>query len=144
MKTILRYVADKEYQSVNEHGNTLDIDMYSGNEKSHQSPMEMLLSAVSACAAVDVVEILKKKRKTVEDLIISAEGNRNPVPPRYFTDVTLHFSLVSPDTDEDTLEKVVALTIEKYCSVASTIDGRTKISHTVTILKEKEGLHANS
>jgi putative redox protein len=144
MKTTLRYIADKEYQSVNEHGNAVDIDMYIGDEKSHQSPMELLLSAVSACAAVDVIEILKKKRKTVEDLKITAEGNRNPVPPRYFTDVTLHFSLVSPDTDEETLEKVVALTIEKYCSVASTIDGRTKITHTVSVLKQKEGLHANS
>ncbi|MGB3179831.1 MAG: OsmC family protein [Cyclobacteriaceae bacterium] len=143
MKTRLHYIADKEYQSVNEHGNTLSIDMYNGKEKAHQSPMELLLSAVTACAAVDVVEILKKKRKTIDDLRVSAEGNRNPEPPRYFTDVALHFTLVSPDTDKETLEKVVALTIDKYCSVASTIDGKANLSYSVEIVK-KEELHAGS
>lgn len=144
MKTTLQYLADKEYESVNEHGNRIKIDMYAGEEKSHQSPMELVLSAIAACAAVDIVEILKKKRKTVEDMNIQTEGTRRQDPPRYFTDVHVHVSLVSPDTDEETLRKVVALTLEKYCSVASTIDGKAKITHSVTVASEKKLSHADS
>ncbi|MFA0960713.1 OsmC family protein [Roseivirga sp. BDSF3-8] len=122
----------------------MKIDMRSAPEKSGHSPMELLLSAISACAAVDIVEILKKKRKTVEDLIISAEGDRNAEPPRYYTAVRLHFTLVSPDTDAETLKKVVALGVDKYCSVASSINKTTNISYTTEVLREKVGLNANS
>lgn len=61
MQLITRYLADNEFEAINESGNRLPIDMHAPADKQHFSPMQLLLAATGACAAVDIVEILKKK-----------------------------------------------------------------------------------
>ncbi len=121
--TVVTYKSELEYQSVNPQGNTVEIDMYGPEQKQHQSPTELLLSATAACSAVDVIQILQKKRKTIEGLQVVANGNRRTENPKYFTDILLTFKLSSPDTSLEELEKVVALSVDKYCSVAATVRG---------------------
>lgn len=132
-KTTTRYISEYEYEATNPSGNTVKIDMYPDEEKQAQSPMELLLSAASACAAVDVVGMLKKKRKIVADLTIETVGQRNETHPRYYTHIHLQFILVSPDTTQEELAKVVQLAVGKYCSVASTLQGVAEITHESTI-----------
>ena len=127
MKTTTRYIDEYEYESVNEAGNSVKMDMYPAEQKQHQSPMEILLSAVGACAAVDMIGILKKKRKTVNDLVIESDGTRRNEFPKYFTNIDMKFILTSPDTSVEEFEKTVALTLEKYCSVSATLAGVAKI-----------------
>lgn len=129
MKTVTRYVADREYESLNESGNIVKMDMYPKEQKKHHSPMELLLSAAAGCAAVDVVEILKKKRKTVHHLSVETEGVRREEYPKYFLSVNMNFILDSPDTTPEELAKVVALSVEKYCSVASSLTEKVKVTH---------------
>ena len=121
MKTTTTFVADYEFQSVNETGNVIDIDMYSAGEKKHMSPTELLLSALSACASVDLVQMLKKRRKTVNALSVEADGIRRDENPRGFTDITLTFTLESPDANMEEFEKMGHLAATKYCSVANSI-----------------------
>ncbi|UCD79720.1 MAG: OsmC family protein [Desulfobacterales bacterium] len=45
------------------------------------SPSQMLLVALAACSSVDVVEILKKKRKKLTLLEVTASGEQDPDPP---------------------------------------------------------------
>jgi len=128
------YRAEFEYEATNPQGNTVQIDMYDGNEKKAQSPMELLLSAAASCAAVDVIGMLKKKRKTVNDLRVVAEGTRRDEHPRHYTDISLHFVLDSPDTKEADLAKVVALAVDKYCSVAATLRGVANLTYSSEVL----------
>ncbi|MGI9544808.1 MAG: OsmC family protein [Cyclobacteriaceae bacterium] len=132
-RTTTRYISEYEYEATNPSGNTVKIDMYPEDEKKAQSPMDLLLSAAAACAAVDVVGMLKKKRKTVTDLTIETVGQRNETHPRYFTHIHLQFKLVSPDTSPEELAKVVHLAVNKYCSVASTLKGVAEITHESTV-----------
>jgi len=44
-------------------------------------PSELLLVALASCTAVDVVEILHKKRIVLTDLEISATGEQQADPP---------------------------------------------------------------
>lgn len=113
--------ADYEWQAINETGNAVSIDMYAGAEKKAQSPMELLLSAVSACAAVDMVQMMKKKRRTVQDLQIETVGNRQEDYPQYYQSIHMHFVLFSPDATAEEFEKVVKLSVEKYCSVSASL-----------------------
>jgi len=117
----LLMVADREYESVNPEGNKVQMDMYNGAEKKFQSPMELLLSGLAGCSAVDAVLMMKKKRKLVENFEIKAEGIRNEGTPEYFRSIHLHFILTSPDATEVEFEKVIKLAVEKYCSVASSL-----------------------
>jgi len=117
----VRMRADHEYQAVNAQGNTVEIDMYDPDQKKAQSPMDLLLSALGSCASVDAVLMMKKKRKTVEEFYVEAEGIRNDGVPAFYTAIHLKFVLVSPDAKEEEFEKVVKLSVEKYCSVASSL-----------------------
>ncbi|WP_026954222.1 OsmC family protein [Algoriphagus vanfongensis] len=113
--------ADHEYESVNPQGNVVQMDMYDPDQKKAQSPMDMLLSALGGCASVDAVLMMKKKRKEVLDFFVEVEGDRNDGVPAFFTDIHLKFILVSPNATEEEFAKVVALSVDKYCSVASSL-----------------------
>jgi len=136
VKTTTRFIAEKEYEAINESGNIVKIDMYPPQEKKAQSPTQLLLSAVASCSAVDVVQILTKKRKTVKSLSIETEGIRRENHPRAFTHIHLHFILTSPDTEEADFEKVVHLSVHKYCSVAASLSDSIALKHTVEIIRE--------
>jgi putative redox protein len=134
LKTTLRYTADNEFEAENLSGNILKMDMHPREKKQHQSPMEMLLSAVAGCSAVDVVEILKKKRKSIKAFSVETEGIRRDEIPRKFTHITMTFILDSPDTNVEELDKVVKLSVEKYCSVASSLSSEIKLIYQSKVL----------
>ncbi|MCX2742548.1 OsmC family protein [Mangrovivirga sp. M17] len=129
-KVTTHYLADKEYEIVNESGNKVSIDMYPADEKKALAPMELLLGAAGACAAVDLVEMVKKRRKTVEDLKIESTGKRRDTVPKSYESINLHFILKSPDCTEDEFTKLVKLAVEKYCSVTDSLKGRAEVTFT--------------
>jgi putative redox protein len=124
----VRMKADYEYEAVNPQGNVVKIDMYDPADKKAQSPMDLLLSAVGGCASVDAVLMMRKKRKTISDFYVEVEGNRNDGIPAFYTDIQLKFTLVSPDATPEEFLKVVALSVEKYCSVVSSLNSKISFS----------------
>lgn len=135
MKVTIGYKSDEQYYAENEQGNRLEIDMLAPEEKQAMSPMQLLLAGVGACAAVDLVKMVKKRRKTLTDFSAVAEGNRREEFPKKFTDVHVKFILTSPDLEESEAEKLVDLAVEKYCSVAATINESTKLTHSFEIVR---------
>ncbi|MFY0686792.1 MAG: OsmC family protein [Cyclobacteriaceae bacterium] len=132
----LHYKADEEYYTENASGNKVDIDMLARDDKKAQSPMELLLSAVMACAAVDIVSMVKKRRKKFIDIKGKASGKRREKPPKSFTDIHIHYDIASPDLTEEEAERIVGLATTKYCSVAGTINESAKITHGFSIVRE--------
>lgn len=126
-------IADREYKSVNPTGNTVAIDMYDGKEKQHQSPMELLLSALAGCASVDAVLMMKKKRREIQAFEVEAEGERNDGIPAFYKSIHLKFKLTSPDATQEEFEKVIKLAVEKYCSVASSL--KSEITYSSFVLR---------
>ena len=127
-------LADELFEAVNENQNKVLIDMRPAAEKRSQSPTELLLSALSGCTAVDVVSILKKRRRTIDRFEIVTDGTRAETAPRYFTDIHCHYIVTSPDATEEELEKGVALAIEKYCSVGASL--KSKITFSVEVKRQ--------
>lgn len=126
--------SDHEYESVNATGNAVGIDMYTDDKKNHQSPMELLLSALAGCSAIDTVLMMKKKRRSVAEFRIEAEGERHDGIPAFYTSIHMKFTLVSPDATPEEFEKVVKLAVEKYCSVASSL--KPQINFSTVLLRE--------
>lgn len=121
MKVELSYKGDEEFSVVNETGNVVDIDMLSPDQKQHQSPTQLLLSALAACAAVDIVSMVKKRRKTFVDLKAETTGERREEHPRGFTKIHMKYSITSPDLTQEEADRIVDLATTKYCSVAASI-----------------------
>ncbi len=81
-------------------------------------PMELLLMGVGACAAVDVVMILKKARQQVLDCACELKAERAETEPKVFTAVHLHFVITGKDLNASQIERAVALSADKYCSAS--------------------------
>ncbi|MEM9896899.1 MAG: OsmC family protein [Bacteroidota bacterium] len=131
MKVTLQTKADKEFEVINETGNAVNIDMYEGDGKNHQSPTQLLLSALSACAAVDIIPMIRKRRKTFVDLTSTVEGERREDHPRGFTKIHLHYEITSPDLTEEEAARIVELATTKYCSVAASLSARQTHSFSI-------------
>jgi len=128
MKSTTRMIEDEVYVSKNEFGHEVQIDMRSSDLKKSQSPVELLLSAVGACGAVDITLMLKKRRKSIIEFITETEGERREEHPRSFTKMHCHYKVTSPDVTEDELYKVAKLSLEKYCSVADSLKAKVTLS----------------
>lgn len=100
-------------------------------------PSELLLVALSACSAVDVVDILTKKRMTLTGLEISASAEQESDPPWTFTKIHLVYKLRGKGLTEKAVEQAVSLSEEKYCSVAATVRGKAEITYTYEFTNEE-------
>lgn len=129
LKINLDYKDDKAYSAVNASSNEVQIDMLERNEKGAMSPMELLLTALISCAAVDIVAMVKKRRKTFVDLKGEIVGERRDAVPKKFTNIHIHYDIISPDLTEEETERIVSLATTKYCSVAATINESTSVTH---------------
>ncbi len=99
-------------------------------------PSDLLLIAVASCTAVDVVEILAKKRTPLTYLEISSSGEQDQDPPWTFRKIHLHFKIKGKNLTEKAVEQAIQLSEEKYCSVAATIRPSAQITTDFEILSE--------
>ncbi len=91
-------------------------------------PSQMLLVALSACTAVDVVEIMAKKRQPLAFLEVQADGEQEKDPPWPYRRIHLTFRLGGANLTEKAVADAIRLSQEKYCSVAATIRGVAEIT----------------
>ena len=87
-----------------------------GNAESGTTPVDLLLESVGACAAIDVVDILRKSRQEVQGMAVEVEAVRREEPPRYVKRIDFNFRIKGP-VDQSKAERAVDLSLEKYCSV---------------------------
>ena len=99
-------------------------------------PSELLLIAVASCSAVDVVEILSKKRMPLTFLEISSTGEQDQDPPWTFRKIHLHFKVAGNNLTEQAVSQAIHLSEEKYCSVAATLRATTNITTNFEIITE--------
>lgn len=133
MRIVTKMIDDEVYEAVTENGIPVTIDMRSLSVKQNQSPVELLLSSLSACGAVDIALMLKKRRKTLSSFIIETEGTRRDEVPRSFTAIHCTYKVTSPDISEEELYKTAKLSLEKYCSVAASL--KSTITFSVEVIK---------
>jgi putative redox protein len=99
-------------------------------------PSDLLLIAVAACTAVDVVGILEKKRMPLTLLEITSSGEQDANPPWTFRKIHLHFKLSGKDLTEKSVGQAILLSHKKYCSVAATICATAEITTDFEILSQ--------
>ncbi len=133
MKIVTTMLADEVYESVNENNNTVRIDMRSRELKQAQSPPEMLLSALAGCAAVDIVVMLKKRKKTINTFEIITDGTRQESSPKYFTKIHSTYRITSPDVEDEELYKIAGLSLNKYCTVAASL--KSELTYSVEVIR---------
>lgn len=103
-----------------------------GNRQAAPSPVDSLLVALASCSAIDVVDILEKRRTPSTSLRIAVRFSRAPTPPRRLTEVRLRYH-VATSSERNHVERAVELSFEKYCSVATSLAPDVRISWEVEL-----------
>ena len=102
-------------------------------------PMEMLLSALASCAAFDVIHILKKQKQDLINLSVKAKGERPDVGQvKPFTSIDLIFAVYGK-VDKEKTKRAVFLSVEKYCSVRSSLDPGIPIRYSIEYYEAEPG-----
>lgn len=94
---------------------------FDGASKTAQNPVDALVSSLSTCVAIDVVDILEKRRTPAASLVVDAHAERRATHPRRLERVTLTFRVEGVGIDLAHTERAVALALAKYCSVAASL-----------------------
>lgn len=108
-------------------GATLVLD---GTRATAPGPVDAVLIALASCSAMDVVEILSKRRTPARVLRVHVEFKRANAVPRRLVAVQLRFHVES-DAARQHVEHAVGLAVEKYCSVAGSLAADCAVSWSV-------------
>ena len=92
-----------------------------GGEDTAATPMEVMVQSIAACSAMDVVSILRKKRKTINGYSMDIQATRVDEHPKILKEVHLVYKLESPDAELKDLERAVELSQTRYCGVSAIV-----------------------
>lgn len=87
-----------------------------GDGKAGPSPVQYAAMGLAGCMAADVADILRKGHYALTALRATFRGTRAESPPRRFLHISLHFD-VEGAVPSDAVERAIALSREKFCSV---------------------------
>ncbi|WP_419950929.1 OsmC family protein [Candidatus Palauibacter sp.] len=109
-----------------------------GDQRVAPSPVALLVEAVAACAAIDVVHILRKGRQPLTGLSVTTRFRRAETAPRYVRGLTFEFRLAG-QVDEAKARRAVMLSFEKYCSVYHSLRKDMELEWSLTLNGEPAG-----
>ena len=99
-------------------GRTHRID---ASAKEAPGPVETLLNALLTCSALDVIDILAKRRTPVEKFAADITGHRRPEFPRRLMRIEIEVRIDGAGIEREHAERAIQLSFERYCSVAGSL-----------------------
>jgi putative redox protein len=126
----IEWRGDQRFDAGRPDGPTLRLD---GRGETGQSPVDGLMSALAACTAVDVVDILAKRRTPLQALAIDVVGTRADSVPARIVSAALTYHITGDGIERVHAERAIELAISKYCSVRETLDPALPVNYTAVI-----------
>ena len=113
----VKWIDEQKFVATSPSGHAVTID---SDRESNQAPgpMELLLMALGACTATDVVIVLEKKRQKLQSLEVICSGERAAEPPAVWTKLEIVYRLRGR-LDDAAVKHAIQLSEDKYCSVAA-------------------------
>ena len=130
----VQWIGEQKFLAVGPSGHALAIDS-DRTSNTAPGPMELLLLALGACTATDIVIILEKKRQKLESLEVICSGERAADPPQVWTRLEILFRLRGR-LEESGVKQAIELSEEKYCSVSATLKKTAELTWRYEILPQ--------
>jgi putative redox protein len=131
----VKWIEGQKFVATGPSGHAISVDS-DRETNSAPGPMELVLMALGACTATDIVIVLKKKRQKLEGLEVICSGERAAEPPTVWTKLEIVYRLKG-DLDEAAVKHAIELSEEKYCSVAAMLKKTAKITWRYEILRRE-------
>ena len=102
-------------------GPTIRVDAHA---QTGPGPVDTLLIALGSCTAVDIVDILAKRRTPVESMSVEVIGERHEggFGPRRVVHAKLLYKINGAGIERVHAERAIDLAVNKYCSVRDSLD----------------------
>lgn len=114
----LEWLGDLRFVTGAVNGPMMFLD---GDGAAAPGPMIALLGAAAGCSAVDVVMILQKKQVKLTKLKVEIAGLRREQAPKRYLSIALVWRMAGEGLDATKAKHAVELSVEKYCSVMSSL-----------------------
>ncbi len=132
----VQWIGEQKFIAVSPSGHALAMDS-DRKSNSGPGPMELLLMALGACTATDIVIILEKKRQRLDSLEVICSGERAADPPQVWTKLDILFRLRGK-LEGSGVKRAIELSEEKYCSVSATLKKSATLTWRYEILAPKD------
>ena len=109
---------DRRYEIGRPGGPTVTVD---GAGREGLGPVDTMLGALAACAAIDVVEYLAKRRTPPARLEVRVDAERRAAAPRRVLQARLEFAIDGEGIDVAHSERAIALSFQSYCSISHSL-----------------------
>ena len=100
-----------------------------GGVNAGMRPMEMVLLGMGGCTAYDVVEILRKSRRSVDSLKIELEAKRADDIPQVFTAIHMVYKISAEGVTEREVKRAIDLSVTKYCSATRMLSSTAEVTY---------------
>ncbi len=129
-ETRINLISGMQFVGTGSSGHSVLMDAstkVSGGKDSAARPLDLMLIALGGCTGMDVISILRKMRTEPAAFSIKIDEERAKEYPQVVTKVHITY-YVTNDVPEENLKKAIDLSLSKYCPIANTIAGVTKIT----------------
>jgi putative redox protein len=132
----VRWIGEQKFVAISPSGHALPMDS-DRNSNTGPGPMELLLMALGACTATDIVIVLEKKRQELESLEVICSGERATEYPQVWNKLEILFRLRGK-LHESSVKRAIELSEQKYCSVAATLKKSAELTWRYEILPARD------
>jgi len=129
---LIKWIGEEQFVADSPSGHAITLDSDRSSNKA-PGPMELVLMALGACTATDIVIILKKKRQKLEALEVICSGERAAEPPSVWTKLEVVYRLQGK-LDEEAVKRAIELSEKKYCSVSAMLQKTASLTWRYEIL----------
>jgi putative redox protein len=127
----LRYEGGMRFVTRTGSGHDIVVDNAVGN--TGPRPTELVLAAIAGCTAMDIVDIMAKKRQVMDGYSVDVSGTQREIAPNIYTDITVTHT-IEGNVDTVAVARAIELSATKYCTVSNQIAaGPARISHRYVI-----------
>ncbi|WP_243027618.1 OsmC family protein [Thermus albus] len=124
-RVVIHHLVGHRFLGINEQGDKVMID--GDQPAAGPRPMELLLMALGACTAYDVVDIMRKKKQPLARYRVEVEGIRAETHPKRYTHITITHIASGPNVTLEALERAAHLSHTKYCSVSANLNAEITV-----------------
>ncbi len=130
-----------EFDAVNVRGGRLHLGT---GESADFTPVELLLTAIAGCSAVDVDFITGKRAEPLTfEAVSEGEKLKDPVKGNHMGDLRVTFTVTFPDGPDgdrarDMLPRAIAMSHDRLCTVSRSVQLGTPVEMRATAADEED------
>jgi putative redox protein len=130
--TTVKWIGSKQFVGIDSTNHSVVLSSVADGVG--MKPSDMLLIALASCTAIDVIDILAKKRMPLSSLEIITSGEQDADPPWTFRKIHVKYRLSGQGLTEKAVAQAIELSEQKYCSVTATVRGVAQVTTEFEIL----------